>query len=363
MQDGNDNCVLFCGGGSGGHVIPAITLINELKLKENFPKIVYIGGRDGIERELISQLGVPYHAIFTGKLRRYFSWENFTDVFKLFFGFIQCIKIILSIKEKNLIIFSTGGYVSIPPVLAAKFLGKKIFIHEQTSCVGLANRIASKFANKIFISYKNSAKYFPKERTIYSGYPIRKEIYSEENHNFYLDEVHFNEIEKPILFITGGGNGSKLLNDKIKNELSVLEKDFFIIHQVGKIFENEYIKFKSPNYFPKAFFGDEIVDIFKKSEIVISRAGAGTVCELMALKKKTIFVPLKIAQKNEQEENAKEAKAVIDSWVILEDEFAAITISELLKKFQCEKSTQTEAYEFKNGTSFLIDEILIGLNS
>lgn len=308
--------IIFTGGGSGGHVVPAITIIKELQNEDNL-KIQYIGSYSGIERKLITELNIKYKPILTGKLRRYFSFQNFIDIFKVALAIVQAFFYLLP-RRSNAILLSTGGFVSVPPVIAAWILRIPIYIHEQTSRIGLANKIASKFASKVFISFKDSADYFPKEKTIYSGYPVRMECFTEEITKGEIKGRKLTSITKPILFVTGGGNGSYLLNSFIEDSLPRLKQKFLVIHQVGKKNLHKYSKFEDENYIAVAFV-DHMIDMFKLSQIVISRAGAGTVSELIALKKPSIFIPLKIAQKNEQYHNAMEAKRLLQSIVIEED--------------------------------------------
>lgn len=342
--------IIFTGGGSGGHVVPALTLINSLdKTQYN---IHYIGGRDSIEKELTANLGIAYHGIYNGKLRRYFSWDNFTDLIKIKIGIWQALFIMLRFRASDTLLFSTGGFVSIPAVIAAWLTGKKIFIHEQTSRVGLANKIASYFATKIFVSFEDSKKFFPANKTFVSGYPLRDACFTKEINNVVLEGICLNEIKKPILFITGGGNGAALLNELIKKNLATLTQKFFIIHQVGKSFIKEYGSLQNESYLTLPFLGEEMIDIYKLARIVISRAGAGTVCELIALAKPTLFVPLKIAQKNEQFHNAMEAKRRIRAQVLTEDELPlrnfVDVIDELLKLVppQSEENQKTKAKDF-----------------
>jgi len=346
--------IIFTGGGSGGHVMPAITLIKEL-IKENDLNISYIGGRDSIERNLISEFDIKYFPIFTGKLRRYISIENFIDIFKIIIGTLQSFFYLL-FRSKNTLIFSTGGFVSVPVVVAAKLTGKKIFIHEQTSRVGLANKICSIFAHKVFVSFEESIKFFPKEKTMFSGYPIRKECFDPSLSIESFKGLSLVNSEKPLLFITGGGNGSLLLNNLIKDDLNFLVENYNIIHQVGKKFIEEFNQLKSSSYIPVAFIGKEIIDIMKASSVIISRAGAGTVCELMALKKKSIYIPLKIAQKNEQFHNAMEAHNKLGSLVISEDELSNLSIKTILETFDKTKVQESENPQ-SSAVELLIKEI------
>ena len=345
--------IVFTGGGSGGHVMPAITLIKKLKCDSKW-KISYIGGRNSIERSLISEYEVPYKPIFTGKLRRYFSLENFIDLFKVALGFLQSLLHFIKMPS-NTIVFATGGFVCVPVVIAAKLTGKRVFIHEQTSRVGLANKICSKFSDTIFVSFEESIPFFPMERVELSGYPLRDECYTDEISTREFQGFSLNG-EKPLIFLTGGGNGSLLLNNLLRNDLDDLKKKFRIIHQVGKAFIEEYSEFKTADYLPVAFVGKEMIDIMKAADIVISRSGAGTVCELMALKKKSVYIPLKIAQKNEQYHNAMEAHRKLGSIVIEEDQLKGMSIFDVLESMN-DLDKEIENYDIMNGADFILTKI------
>ncbi len=166
QQISNSQIVFFTGGGSGGHVVPALTLIKELKSQHPDIELHYIGGIHSIERELVKPFQLTYHPIYNGKLRRYFSLENALDFFRIVVGIFQAFFILLKFKKSQSLIFSTGGFVSLPVVIAGKFLRIPIFIHEQTSRVGLANKIASFFSEKIFVSFLESLNYFPKKNPL-----------------------------------------------------------------------------------------------------------------------------------------------------------------------------------------------------
>ena len=326
--------IVFTGGGSGGHVIPAITLIKNLR--SDFPSVSirYIGGINGIESQLIRNVGVPYKAIYTGKLRRYFSVENFFDIFKLLVGMIQSFLYLIKFSKKNCLIFSTGGFVSVPVVIAGFLTGKKVFIHEQTSRVGLANRISSLFADKVFISFESSKRYFKSDQVVFSGYPLRDECFQSFIKRDEICGIDIKKNEKPILFATGGGNGSLLINNLILKNKEELQKRFTIFHQVGKNFKKDFEALNCSDYQSFDFLDEGIVDLFKASSIVISRAGAGTVSELLALKKPSLFIPLKIAQKNEQFHNAMEAKNKCGSEIIEEDVLDADTFFRSISKLE-----------------------------
>jgi len=347
--------IIFTGGGSGGHVMPALTLINKLS-KQPDMSLYYVGGRHSIESELTKDLGIKYFPIFTGKLRRYFSFENLVDIFKVGLGTLQSILLMLRFNNRALV-FSTGGFVSVPVVVAAKLTGKKIFIHEQTTRVGLANKICSKLATKVFVSFQESLQYFPKEIVEWSGYPLRDECYTSKLDREQISDVNIKQLSKPIMFVTGGGNGSYLINESIKENLDVLKERFVIFHQVGKNYFDEYKQYEDENYKCFGFIGGEMIDLFKASSLIISRAGAGTVCELMALNKPSIFIPLKIAQKNEQFHNAMAAKGSCGSYVFEEDDLKEKGLLFAIEEFTKREEFSLSSNEFPNGTNFLLDKI------
>ncbi len=344
--------IVFTGGGSGGHVVPGLTLIS--KLREEGHEIHYIGSEHGIESKLTKGLVDKYHSIQTGKLRRYIDIQNLKDIFKVIIGLFQSLSILLSLRANKLVVVSMGGFVSVPVVVAAKLIGKKAVIHEQTTRVGLANKICSFFANKVYVSFEDSLQFFPKKKTVLSGYPVKEEYETDHLSIDLFEGIKLSEIKRDILFITGGGNGSKLLNDQVFNCLDVLKEKYFIIHQVGQAFIDEYSKLRNENYIPCAFIGEEMPDIFKVAKIIISRSGAGTVAELMALGKKSIFIPLKIAQKNEQYHNAMAAHKKLGSIVIKEDDFREIDFLNLIETFESSSITNLH---LNGAREFLLNDI------
>ncbi|MDD4973751.1 MAG: UDP-N-acetylglucosamine--N-acetylmuramyl-(pentapeptide) pyrophosphoryl-undecaprenol N-acetylglucosamine transferase [Bacteriovorax sp.] len=346
--------LIFTGGGSGGHVMPALTVLKKVNAKNEFD-IHYIGGINSIERELVADYQLTYHPIHTGKLRRYLSIENFKDTLKVFMGLIDAFKVLWKFSRRETLIFSTGGFVCVPVVIAAKLQCKKVFIHEQTSRVGLANKISSIFADKVFISFEDSFKYFDEKKTFYSGYPLREECYTDTINPVVINGRLLNDVSLPILFVTGGGNGAQLINKLIQRNLDVLTSRYVIVHQVGKAFINEYINYKHPNYLPVAFIGPEMIDLFKLATVTVSRSGAGTVCELIAVGKRSIYIPLKIAQKNEQFFNALEAHKKLGSIIIEEKELTDDSF--LVALHQIGMTNPMKKIQKQNGLDYLVREI------
>lgn len=298
--------------------MPALSVIKRLKAIEPDCEILYIGSKNGIENQLITTAGIPFQSISTGKLRRYFSVQNFIDLFKVLWGIVQSFFIMHKYSRKNTVVVSWGGFVTIPVVIGSWLTGKKIFLHEQTMRVGLANKIASFFATKIMVTFSSSQENFPKAKTVCTGYPLRDEFQNEDLTEKTLKGVDLLNPAKPILFVTGGGNGAKILNEVIFANLNTLKEKYIVFHQVGAAFETQYQQYEDESY--KVFgFIKNMPDLIKVAKVVVSRAGAGTVCELMALGKPSIFIPLKIAQKNEQFHNAKAAQELVGSQIVLED--------------------------------------------
>jgi len=311
--------IVFTGGGSGGHSVVAFAIINHLK-SQGINEISYIGSHTGIEKDMARGEEVKYYSISTGKLRRYFSIDNFVDIFKFLFGILQSFYLFLTKLRNTDIVFSTGGFVSVPAAIAGRLLGKKVYLHEQTSRLGLANKIISMFAHKVFVSFE-STKSLIKKECIVSGLPIRESL---------TNMTETIVTTKPLLFVTGGGNGSALINSLIDSYKHELLEKFVIYHQVGKKFLNDYNE--SEDYKVFGFINDELPAILNSASLIISRAGAGTVCEMMYLGKKTIFIPLKIAQQNEQYHNAMAAKKNGNALVVTEDELDCINFMDIVEK-------------------------------
>jgi len=346
--------IIFTGGGSGGHLYPALAIIHRLQENQQMG-LYYVGSHSGIESRVIPSEGIDYKAVSTGKLRRYLSLDNIFDLFKIGLGLVQSLLYMLKFSPRETVVFSTGGFVSVPVVIAAKLTGKKVFIHEQTSRVGLANKIASHFADIIFISFEASKDFFPLEKVIFAGYPLRADILNTTIKDVLIGGVNLTSLNKPLLFVTGGGNGSKLINELILSNLDKLSKRYFIIHQVGKNHIEQFKSLQNENYIPVELLGDEIIDLYKKSAVVISRSGAGTVSELIALGIPSIFIPLKIAQKNEQYHNAFEAKEKLDSIIIEEGQLSSIDILETCSEIEKKKRVSTEAID---ATQTILDHLV-----
>lgn len=306
--------IILTGGGSAGHVTPNIALIP--KLKELGYDIQYIGSYQGIEKDLIEPFGIPYHGISSGKLRRYFSVQNFTDPFRVLKGLGQARKLIHDLKPD--IIFSKGGFVSVPVVLAGKQNHVPVIIHESDMTPGLANKLAIPSASKVCCNFPETLTHLPKEKAVLTGSPIRQELLS-GNKLAGLDFCGFSA-DKSVILVIGGSLGAVAVNDAVRSALPKLLEDFQIIHLCGKGKMDESLN-DTKGYRQFEYIKDELRDLFALADIVISRAGANAICELLALRKPNLLIPLSAnASRGDQILNARSFERQGFSIVLEEEE-------------------------------------------
>lgn len=318
--------IIMTGGGTAGHVTPNIALMPALK--EAGYDIEYIGSVNGMEKDLIQATGVPYHGISSGKLRRYFDWKNFSDPFRVIKGYGQAISLMKKIKPD--VVFSKGGFVSVPVVLAAKHCHIPAIIHESDITPGLANRIAIKGAKKVCCNFPETMKYLPSDKAVLTGSPIRRELFSGNADNA-LKLCKFPDHNKPVLLIIGGSLGSKIVNEAVRKVLPELLEKFYIIHLCGKgNLDNSLTG--TIGYAQFEYASSELTDMFALADMAISRAGANSICELLALHKPNILIPLSAAaSRGDQVLNAKSFKKQGFSYVLEEEH---LTAESLLKAVQ-----------------------------
>ena len=326
------NKIVLTGGGTAGHVTPNIALLP--KLKEAGYSISYIGSYDGIEKKLIEDCHIPYHGISSGKLRRYFSWKNFTDPFRVLAGFGQARKVLHKIDPD--IVFSKGGFVSVPVVLAAKKLKIPVIIHESDITPGLANKIAMRSASKICCNFPETLAYLPKEKAVLTGSPIRQELFLGKKENG-LKLCSFHN-EKPVLMIIGGSIGSVFINNSIRQILPELTKEFQIVHICGKgnvSEEHNHVE----GYKQFEYVSHELPDLFAASDLVISRAGANVICELLALNKPNLLIPLSAASsRGDQILNAHSFEKQGFSMVLMQEDLTPETLLSSIRTLHAKKS-------------------------
>ncbi|HKM04486.1 MAG TPA: undecaprenyldiphospho-muramoylpentapeptide beta-N-acetylglucosaminyltransferase [Lachnospiraceae bacterium] len=306
--------ILLTGGGTAGHVTPNIALIP--KLKDLNYDICYMGSYDGIEKRLIADFDIPYYGIATGKFRRYFDIKNFTDPFRILKGFTEAKKLLKELKPD--IIFSKGGFVSVPVVRAASSLGIPCIIHESDMTPGLANKMCIPVATKVCCNFPETLQELPLEKAVLTGSPIREEL-AKGNKIAALSMCSFTA-NKPVIMVIGGSLGAKAINIAVRSALSKLLEDFQIVHICGK--DNiDNLLLNTKGYQQFEYIKSELKDIFAMTDLVISRAGANAICELLALKKPNLLIPLPASSsRGDQILNAKSFESQGFSVVINEDD-------------------------------------------
>ena len=306
--------IVLTGGGTAGHVTPNIALLPSLK--EAGYEVFYIGSYTGIEKTLIEDLGIPYYGISSGKLRRYRSLKNLSDPFRVLHGLFQAKRLMKKIKPD--IVFSKGGFVSVPVVLAAGSRHIPVIIHESDMTPGLANKIAMRKATKICCNFPETLKYLPEGKAVLTGSPIRQELLL-GNKAAGLDLCNFTT-DKPIILVVGGSTGAVHVNEAVRSILPELLKDFQVVHLCGKGKMDESLN-GTPGYVQFEYISEQMRDLFAISSIVISRAGANAICEILALRKPNILIPLPAAaSRGDQILNAESFQKQGFSYLLPEEE-------------------------------------------
>ncbi|ASQ46378.1 undecaprenyldiphospho-muramoylpentapeptide beta-N-acetylglucosaminyltransferase [Legionella clemsonensis] len=314
--------IVFTGGGTAGHVTPNLALI-EILQKNNW-QIDYIGSEEGVEKNMIGVLDIPYHAISSGKLRRYFSWQNFSDPLKILWGIGQAYYLLRKLKTE--IVFSKGGFVAFPVVVAAWLHRIPVIAHESDMTPGLANRLSFPFVDKICVTFAAAKKHFKKQQKVeVTGTPIRSQLFNGSKKKG-LSLCGFTT-EKPCILVMGGSLGSVLLNRTLRETLSAICEHFQIIHLCGKGKIDDALLNKE-GYCQFEYANEELADLFAASDLVISRAGANALCEILALGKPHVLIPLSAkVSRGDQIQNANYFKEQGIS-VVVEEE--ALTSHSLL---------------------------------
>lgn len=315
--------IVLTGGGTAGHVTPNIAMIP--KLKELGYEIFYIGSYDGIEKKLISDFGIPYYGVATGKFRRYFDPKNFSDPFRVIKGYAEAKKYLKEIKPD--VVFSKGGFVSVPVVRAAASQKIPCIIHESDMTPGLANKLCIPVATKICCNFPETLQNLPKDKAVLTGSPIREELLQGDK----VAGLHFCQFtpNKPVIMVIGGSLGAGAINKAVRNALPRLLKDFQVVHICGRD-KMDNMLLTTEGYKQFEYVKTELKDLFAMADLVISRAGANAICELLACKKPNILIPLPASSsRGDQILNAKSFEAQGYSIYLDEDD---LTESNLVDK-------------------------------
>ena len=338
---------------TGGHHDPAVAVIGALRERGKF-RFFWIGHRyslsgertESVEFKTITRLGIPFYHLRTGKIYRSSLWE----LWKLPLGFFHALYLLMRVRPR--IVISFGGYLAAPVVLAAYFLRIPVVTHEQTVVFGWANRLISLFARRIFISWKSSAKYFPPRKTILTGNPVRSEVFEERTKRFRFRN------SLPTVYVTGGKQGSHVINEAVRGSLSQFLENYNLIHQTGSsarfqdyqklsILKDQLPSKLQNRYILQEYFGlEEIGAVYAGAGVVVGRAGANTVTELAALGKPAILIPIPWVSRREQFLNA-QILAERGAAVVLEEEqlSSRLLLQTLKAVFQNIKGYQKAAEE------------------
>ena len=348
--------IAFTGGGTVGHVSVNLSLIPTALEKGH--QVFYIGSKNGIEREMIeSQLSnIKYYPISSGKLRRYLSFENAKDVFKVLKGILDARRVLK--KEKPDLLFSKGGFVSVPVVIAARSLNIPTIIHESDLTPGLANKISLKFSKKIYTTFEDTLKYLPKDKADFVGATIREDLKEGNQQKGY--EITGFDSDKKVLLVMCGSLGSKKLNDIIRENLEALLHDYQIIHLTGHGLVDE--SYKQKGYIQYEFVKEELTHLLSITDTVVSRAGSNAIYEFLTLRIPMLLIPLGLDQsRGDQIDNAKYFESKGYGKMIPEDQLTQFKLLEQLKQIESHRTDithQMESYKESYTKEDLFNKIL-----
>ena len=343
--------IILTGGGTAGHVTPNLALIPSLKALDY--EIRYIGSYQGIEKRLIENAGIPYDGISSGKLRRYLDVKNFSDPFRVLKGYAQALRLIHRYKPD--VVFSKGGFVSVPVVLAAKHYKVPVIIHESDMTPGLANKICIPSATKVCCNFPETLKYLPSDKAVLTGSPIRAELLSGDR----LGGLSYSHLsaDRPVILVIGGSLGSVTVNGVIRRILPRLLKDFQVIHICGKGNLDESL-IGTAGYVQYEYVDAPLKHLFAAADLVVSRAGANSICELLALHKPNLLIPLSAAaSRGDQILNAKSFGAQGFSKVLEEEALTEDTLYQSIQDLYENRAKYITAMEGSSLTN-AVDTII-----
>lgn len=352
MKKLNKNLIAFTGGGTAGHIYPGLAVADDLKIlakeKGLSLDVEWIGCSKGMDKKIVEsskasdsdQLCKKFYGIPSGKLRRYFSLKNFSDLFRIMGGFFAAFHILR--KTKPAVLFSKGGFVSVPPCMAAHLLKIPVFIHECDFTLGLANRINFRFANKMLVSYedtKNNLSEVSQKKVIVTGNPVRPVFYNAKAEaGLEFLGIKKSENSKPILLVLGGSSGAKQINNLVQDNIDFLCEKFIVVHQTGLVNSDDKVsselKDKYPDYHPFDFIYSQMPDVLACADVILSRSGANSLWEAAVLAKPLVLVPLcGSGTRGDQVDNAKFFEKRSAAKILVGDEATNENLKNALEEF------------------------------
>lgn len=347
--------IVLTGGGTAGHVSPNIALIP--RLRELGYEISYIGSYEGIEKQLVQETGVPYYPIASGKLRRYFSLKNISDPFRVVKGLFQAGRLLRKLKPD--VVFSKGGFVSVPVVMAAKRRHIPCVIHECDMTPGLANCLAIPFAARVCTNFEETVSRIKGGKAVHTGTPIRETL-SQGSREAALKLCGFSG-DRPVIMVTGGSLGAGAINDAVREAIVPLTESYHVIHLCGKGKLDEKLSTLS-NYYQMEYAGPEMKDLYAAADLIISRAGANTLAEILSLGIPNILIPLPLSQsRGDQILNAESFEKKGYSYVLPQEKLSTRTLTEAVaavwEKRETYRKCMQEAPD-KNGLDAVLKIII-----
>jgi UDP-N-acetylglucosamine--N-acetylmuramyl-(pentapeptide) pyrophosphoryl-undecaprenol N-acetylglucosamine transferase len=336
--------IVLTGGGTAGHVTPNIALIPHLK--ELGYEISYIGSYKGIEKSLIEAEGIPYYGIATGKLRRYLDLKNFSDPFRVIKGYFEARKLMKKLKPD--IVFSKGGFVSVPVVFAASARHIPVIIHESDMTPGLANRLSIPKASKVCCNFPETLKNLPEGKAVVTGTPIREELRNgSKEKGLSFTGLSAN---KPVILVMGGSLGAVNVNNHVREALPELLMKYQVVHLCGKGHLDESLK-TLEGYRQYEYIKKELPDLFAMADLIISRAGANAICEISALSIPNLLIPLSAqASRGDQILNARSFEKQGYSLVLEEEELTKESLLAAVDRLYAERDSFVRAMKNSDQT-------------
>ena len=363
--------IVLAGGGSGGHLFPLVAVSEYLKKyhSEKGLDFIFYGPGGKMEQEIMSAHNIKQRRITAGKLRRYFSWKYFIDIFKIPMGIIQAMFWLL--VDMPDVVFAKGGYSSVPVVLIARLYRIPVLIHESDAQPGLANQFMASLAQRVAVTFERAKIHLPPSKVIYTGNPVSDRVLNgdpEEGRRI----LGMKKSVKPVVLILGGSQGAQFINKRILKALDKLIKEYQIIHQTGtanyedvvRVAQRKGYKIGASDYYPLGFIGDELKHFYALADVVISRAGSNSISEIAANKKPSILVPITHSANNHQRLNAYEVARVGGAIVLEENNFKTNLIMLRLRQLTQDEKLRKQIIEgiqrFYNpdATKLLAEEIL-----
>jgi UDP-N-acetylglucosamine--N-acetylmuramyl-(pentapeptide) pyrophosphoryl-undecaprenol N-acetylglucosamine transferase len=347
--------LILTGGGTAGHVTPNLALIP--KLEELEVEIFYVGRKSGIERGLLEKTDVPYYGISAGKLRRYFDLRNISDIFLVGAGFVQSFFLLRKLRPQ--VVFSKGGFVSCPLVWAAWLNRMPVIIHESDLTPGLANKLSAPFAERICYSFPETAPTIPPEKAVFSGIPIRESLLRGQAAKG-RGLCSFTD-SKPVVLVSGGSQGAESINKTVRTGLDQLLTQYNLCHICGQGSLDAALEAR-PGYKQFEFVDEEWPHLLAMADMVVTRAGATTIFELVELRKPNLLIPLTLGQsRGDQILNAQSFEKRGFSKVLMEDDLSVEILVEGVSRVYTDRALMIDAMEAAgsvNGTDKVIDEIM-----